>query len=172
MRSTRATCDTNYLPEKPDRYLAKALRSAGVPNLWIEDAIQDIRILLWQHPDSDALLVIRSGAIDAARRYGRHSRSGVERDCISLEARFGETRVVSGAVGREHVAGSNPLPPQLWAHDDYPQRLDIDAVNGELARLSPRWREALSNSVNRKHQSNGMEQAATKAKRRLRQRCA
>lgn len=125
--------------------------------MWIEDAIQDVRVALWQQRDSGIYdtMIIRSAVIDAARKYGPYSRGCVDRRTLTIEL-FSEWH----------------LPRELWAVDDLSTKLTIAAVKRELPNLSPRWRKALYNSIRRVHQSNGMEQAASKAKRRLRKLCA
>jgi len=53
-----------------DAYLATIARNVGVSELWIEDAIQELRIAEWQGRR------FRHVAIDFVREYGPYSRSG------------------------------------------------------------------------------------------------
>lgn len=59
-------------------YYATVARSLGVPDMWVEDAAQDIWLRCWQQ-DDDSGFKVRAAAIDAARRYGPYSRRGIAR---------------------------------------------------------------------------------------------
>ena len=59
--------------ELPKRsYVAAACRRAGVPSLWLDDAIQDVLLHCWLRGRP----WINWAVIDAARRYGPHDRRG------------------------------------------------------------------------------------------------
>lgn len=68
-------------------YIARYCLSAGVPRLWLEDAVQDCEVAMWRRG-----LDKRSAwslAIDAARVYGRRNRSvdrGEQRPLEEAEA--------------------------------------------------------------------------------------
>lgn len=70
-----------------DSYINAALRRVGVPNLWLEDALADVRLALWQQRDSEASenTIIGWACVDAARRYGPRTRSGNDRRTASLD---------------------------------------------------------------------------------------
>jgi hypothetical protein len=62
-----------------DTYLRAVAVSVGVPEIWLEDCEQEMRIAMWQ-AGNDSRLVARRTAIDFVRVYGRRSRSGQSRD--------------------------------------------------------------------------------------------
>lgn len=67
------------------RYYLSVARAVGVPELWVPDAAQDIALICWRRGNSEPGTV-RSAAIDCVRRYGSHSRYGVERVvCVPLD---------------------------------------------------------------------------------------
>ncbi len=55
---------TDYLP-----YYAAAARREGVPELWCDDAAQDIALAVWLAGDGRSIVVYRR-AVSAARYYG------------------------------------------------------------------------------------------------------
>lgn len=66
------------------RYCQTAVRNAGVPDLWLEDATQDVLFGLWRRgvlagPRPYRVRAVRYEAVDAARRYGLRSRRGANR---------------------------------------------------------------------------------------------
>lgn len=65
-------------PEISDTSIQWACRRQGVPVLFLEDAVQDIRIELTKLAEVTKQIV-RHKAIDAARRYGSRTRLGEER---------------------------------------------------------------------------------------------
>lgn len=64
---------------KSDRYFATIARSVGVPEMWLEDCVQELRIAEWQGR------TYRHTAIDFVREYGPHARGGLSRECAYLE---------------------------------------------------------------------------------------
>ena len=85
-------------------YYRKAAQNAGVPEMWLDDATQDIAIRCWR--GGDDLVVIRRAAIDAARHYGPHERTSRlnERPAIiSLEVLLEATEFIGHAaqLGRD-----------------------------------------------------------------------
>ena len=65
-------------------YLAVAARRAGVPEMWIDDATQDIALRCWLANDWRKI-VVRRAAVDAVRRYGLHNRHGVSRETVEID---------------------------------------------------------------------------------------
>lgn len=63
-----------YSTNLSDAYLYTVARSVGVPEMFLEDCAQELRIAEWQGR------VIRTAAIDFVRQFGRHSRKGIVRD--------------------------------------------------------------------------------------------
>ena len=63
----------------PDAYLAVIARSVGVPELWIEDAIQEQKIALWRDEDAATWypIVARRAAIPFVRTITHNRRSYV-----------------------------------------------------------------------------------------------
>ena len=55
-------------------YLVAAARNAGVPEMWVDDAAQDIAIRIWRGRTRSASLDIRHGARNARDRYGTFRR--------------------------------------------------------------------------------------------------
>ena len=66
-------------------YYAVAARRAGVPDMWLEDAAQDIALRTWR-ASNDSVMVVHAAAVDAARKYGRYGRSGYDRAAVDLSA--------------------------------------------------------------------------------------
>lgn len=61
--------------ELTDDYLQKVSRSVGVLPFWVDDCVQEIRIKLWQHPDTMfPRLMARTTAIDFVRKTSHYSR--------------------------------------------------------------------------------------------------
>lgn len=71
------------------RYYATAARFKGVPRDDLDDAAQDIAIALLRRgvePDTKGWkMAVSTAAIDTARRYGWHTRSGRSRETVSLD---------------------------------------------------------------------------------------
>lgn len=62
-----------------DGYLATVARNVGVPEMWVEDAIQELRIAEWQQRR------LSSAAIDFVRRVGPRSRYGTSREYAYID---------------------------------------------------------------------------------------
>jgi hypothetical protein len=76
--------------EKQLTYYRRVARSVGVPEFWLDDAVQDMVLDLWRRKRRDSSYAIRLSAIDAARRYGPYGRWGSTRPLlVSLEHAFG-----------------------------------------------------------------------------------
>ena len=65
-------------------YYRRAALNAGVPEMFADDAAQDIALRVWRSGRDD-VIIVRRGAVDAARRYGERSRSGKDRKTVALE---------------------------------------------------------------------------------------
>jgi len=57
-----------------DEYLAEMSRNCGVPEMFIEDAVQEIRVRCWKRNDF-RIYAVKKAAIDAGRKYGKRRRS-------------------------------------------------------------------------------------------------
>lgn len=63
------------MSEFSDHYLATVARRVGVLPFWIDDAVQEMRIALWRHPDNKyPNMVVRSAAIDFHRKQAHFNR--------------------------------------------------------------------------------------------------
>jgi hypothetical protein len=63
-------------------YYRRVARSVGVPEFWLDDAVQDMVLDLWRRKRRDSSYAIRLSAIDAARRYGPYGRWGSARPLL------------------------------------------------------------------------------------------
>ena len=128
----------------PTYYRAVA-RSVGVPEFWIEDAVQDIALATWKDGKCDDVLAIRREAIDAARRYGVYSRSGKRRTVhVPLEA--------AAQVG---------MPPD--------ERCEvIHAMRIVVSTLTKKQRRALRRRMQKLPMTNSDSARATAARKKLR----
>lgn len=70
-----------------DAYVMATLRSVGVPEMYLEDALQEVRILEWRTNPTSSKQALRYMAIDALRRLpGYHRRHRLfETDNLSNE---------------------------------------------------------------------------------------
>ena len=59
----------------PFNYYAKVARSKGVPDMWIEDAVQDMLLHMWLTGDTEEH-GIKHRAVDAMRKYGPQKQGG------------------------------------------------------------------------------------------------
>jgi hypothetical protein len=81
-------------------YYITAARNAGVPEMWVEDAAQDMALQFWRRGGGDNKAAVRYAAIDMARRYGL-SRHGNDRVYAELDdARYHEAPDLYGVVER------------------------------------------------------------------------
>lgn len=64
---------------KSDAYLATVARNVGVPPMWVEDCVQELRLAEWQGRRPWSV------AIDFVRQVGERSRAGVTRNVKYLE---------------------------------------------------------------------------------------
>ena len=124
------------------RYYAVAAHRAGVPEFWIQDAVQDIAIRVWR-TGNDRVMVVRSAAIDAARKYGRYGRSGFDRASVDIDG---------------VVLITDPWDSVDWC---------IDA-KAALTKLRPWQQKALAGWADRKPR-NSDQVMRGQARRRLRQ---
>ena len=74
-------------------YYRTVARSVRVPEMWVGDAAQDMALAVWLD-GNDTPRAIRRNAIDCVRRYGRFSRSGHDRETVTLD------KVTRGATDR------------------------------------------------------------------------
>lgn len=97
-------------------YYCVAARRAGVPEMWVEDAAQDIMVAMWLEKNITATLIHRR-AIDASRRYGRYSARGIVREIESLDEAHDvgmeEPRFQSFETRLDLVLGLRSLPTNL-----------------------------------------------------------
>lgn len=94
----------------PDAYLARVLRTKGVPEMWIEDGIQDCRLYFWRWGCTGTTSV-HSAAVDAGRKYGHRTKRGKERaQMMPLEDALGVKHEDdhTGPEVREFLASLTP----------------------------------------------------------------
>lgn len=134
-------------------YFATAARRAGVPDNWLDEAVQDIAFRVWRAPDVDWRVVVRRAAIDAAREYGWHTR-------------MGGMRLSPLTIDWPYPGYRHP-----FAHDDYEQ---VDkAIDMRLA-----WRKLTANqrrgilATMRGHATNLQQKHASLGRQKLRRLCA
>ena len=123
------------------RYFRAVARSVGVPEMWEDDAIQDIAFACWRkgntHPGT-----IRSAAIDCARRYGPNARTYARPVTVSL----------------------------IWAtHIPAPQAEPLWDLRRALARLTANQRQALKRRINGLPTTPSQNSAVYLARRRLKE---
>lgn len=127
-------------------YLRTAARRAGVTDLWLDDAIQDISIRLWlADPAVPQITVVRRAAIDAVRRYCGDRRKARKPEMVSIEAardqRYGSD------LWADDGAGTNEYTEPHVPIDPYACIDDFDEVRRKLDRLTPCQRAALALEV-------------------------
>lgn len=70
----------------PDSYLLALGREYGIPQLWLEDYVQEVRIEQWRRPTPALKTQAKRTAIDFVRRFGLRTRGGQWRlNPMSLE---------------------------------------------------------------------------------------
>lgn len=111
-------------------YLAVAARRAGVPEMWIDDAISDIWLRCWLANDWRKI-VVRRAAVDTVRRYGPYSRYGVSRETVEIDNKVPVRSDPYAAVDRclDFAAAWQRMTPAQ-------QRILIRASNGRRAHVS------------------------------------
>lgn len=57
----------------PDTWYRRVAQQHGIPEMFVEDAIQEMKLAVWQRRSA------RYAAVDFTRKYGRHERYGNER---------------------------------------------------------------------------------------------
>jgi hypothetical protein len=116
----------------------------GVPEFWIEDAAQDIALATWRDGKPGDVLAIRREAIDAARRYGKHSRGKAKPTCVPLDA--------AAQIGE---------PPD--------ESFEVmQAMKNVFGSLTPKQRRALRRRIERLPMSNSDSARASAARKKLR----
>ena len=135
--------------EKQHAYYRKVARSVGVPEFWLDDAVQDIALDLWRRKRRDSSYAIRLSAIDAARRYGPHGRWGSARPLL-VPLEHANDLVTTGeidGVGRDGFRR---------------------AVLRATRRMTELERKALERRLSRRPMSNAESLRASAARRKLR----
>ena len=66
-------------PEETQAYYVTVARRVGVPEIWLQDCVQEMRVACWLQGE-ESKTILRRTAIDFVRKYGPHSRGGVSRD--------------------------------------------------------------------------------------------
>lgn len=94
----------------------------GVPNMWLDDAVQDIAVRVWRSND-DGVTIVRNAAIDAVRKYGPRSRKGVQRVTVPWPEDYD--------LADDPLILPPPFDPRLAE------------LNRALQRLPETWRDAL-----------------------------
>lgn len=104
-------------------YLYAAARHAGVPPMFIDDAVQDIAIRLWlASEEASPRAVVKHAAVDAVRHYRGDSRHAPRPEMVPIDD---ETRKL-------------PDPVDRFAYVD-----DFDQVSRNAAQLTRRQRESM-----------------------------
>jgi DNA-directed RNA polymerase specialized sigma24 family protein len=130
--------------QRDPTYYRAVARAMGVPEFWIEDAAQDIALATWRDGKPGDVLAIRREAIDAARRYGRHSRGKAKPTHLPLDA-----------------AAKMGEPPD----ESYEVMQAMKTVFGSL---TPKQRRALRRRIERLPMSNSDSARASAARKKLR----
>jgi DNA-directed RNA polymerase specialized sigma24 family protein len=128
-----------------DSYLRSVAYSVGVPEMFLDDCAQEIRIAFWQ-AGQESKTIARRTAIDFVRDYGRHSRSGYSRE-------YG------------YIEGNERLYAKDWTAivDTF---IDTEAL---FRKLPPSHKRCLSKSLNRQPMTQSEVQTASVARKRLRE---
>lgn len=75
-----------------DAYLAKVARSHRIPEMWVEDYCQEVRLKLWQHPEQEpGKSTAKSLAIDYARKFGPYGRNRADHTYAYLDTAWQAT---------------------------------------------------------------------------------
>ncbi len=128
----------------PDRrYIARVARQAGVPEMVVEDCVQEISIALWLAPDAPAKMLIRRRAIDFVRHWCGGYRSLTRRpEMISIEKQRDRTLVTTSgpySMSLQDASYTEPaVPVDATEYVD-----DFDQIRRNLPKLSPSQRAAL-----------------------------
>lgn len=134
------------MPATDRAYIAAACRNAGIVEFWLDEAIDDVIAALWieQVPEPMVKVAIHRRAIDAARRYGSHSRNGVSHATVSIHRFIGDEFVSEGHPGAIGAARHGPkyVPLALRLPDHGPR---IAAYRARLAAVAEVWRAATAN---------------------------
>jgi len=128
----------------PSYYRAVA-RAVGVPEFWIDDAVQDIVLATWRDGKLDDVLAIRREAIDAARRYGVYSRNGKRRPA----------HVPLDEARRVGIAPDETIEV-------------LHTVQRAVTSLTPKQRRALRKRLERQPMTNSDSARASAARKKLR----
>lgn len=77
---------TQTMSELPDDYLYATARNIGVPKMFMDDAVQEMRLALWRKPETWPIVAIRNACIDFLRRMVNDKRTNPETpNVIALE---------------------------------------------------------------------------------------
>jgi hypothetical protein len=126
-------------------YFRTVARAVGVPDFWLDDAVQDMALAVWRQDRIDDPLAIRRRAIDAARRYGATGKNGRHRPkWVPLDA-----------------------AAQITEWSSHPVET-MDALRTWWAALTPRQRAAIRRRLGRRPMTNRDSASASAARRRLR----
>ena len=121
-------------------YIRRALNQHGIPEMWIEDAEQDVRFQIWRQ-GMDSILVIAHASVDAARRYGRTTQRGYVRissplsDAAYLTVNGTDTHVRMMDLQRAWVKLDRETRRALAARARGEQRYSRHLVNAGRQRL-------------------------------------
>jgi DNA-directed RNA polymerase specialized sigma24 family protein len=131
------------------RYYRRVAQSVGVPEFWLDDAVQDIVLDLWRRKRRDSPYAVRLSAIDAARRYGPYGRWG------SLRPLHVPLDDAGDVVSPDHVGSAT--------------RHELrDAVVRAVRGMTRLEREAFQRRLDRHPMSNADSLRASAARRKLR----
>ena len=73
----------------PDAWYYRTARNIGVPEMFLEDAVQEMKLAVWQGRYA------RTACIDFVRQYGPKDRAGLERSATPLDEALYLTSVPS-----------------------------------------------------------------------------
>jgi hypothetical protein len=135
--------------EKQRAYYRRVARSVGVPEFWLDDAVQDIALDLWRRKRRESPYAVRLSAIDAVRRYGPYGRWGGARPTLVPLEHASDVAALDGIQG---------IP-----RDEF-----RTAVVRAARRMTELERRALERRLSKRPMSNAESLRASAARRKLR----
>jgi hypothetical protein len=126
----------------PDRYVIAALKRVGVPEAWIDDALQDVRLYFFRW-GCTGVQSVRSATIDAARKYGRRTRYGHLRlECVELDVAATHTVEAdhSAIIVRDFMATLTPREQLYVVSKLRGDSMSVSVVHARAA-VRRRWRD-------------------------------
>jgi hypothetical protein len=113
----------------------------GVPEFWLDDAMQDIALATWRDGKPNDVTAIRREAIDAARRYGPYTRRGNKRpllvplhEAAEVSATFGEALELRSAMSDAFEAMTQRQRRALHRRLNNLPMTSLDSAHASAAR--------------------------------------